>query len=169
MAPTWRALWRQRRRWSSGLGQALRDYGLSALFNGARHLPVVTITLPNVVWVAVVLIQVTGALSSLLHSLLSTSSDASSLWPPSMSFLTVLALGFVMFFVQFAVATLVDGRRKVHHLGLVPFVPFYWIYFWTILTTSFLIGFPKGIASKRLGIWAPTVRQASITVEGQTP
>ena len=60
MAPTFRALWRQRRRWSSGLGQALADHGPQALICGARHLPVVVVSVANLVWIAAILI-VTGA------------------------------------------------------------------------------------------------------------
>ncbi|MDQ6861041.1 MAG: glycosyltransferase, partial [Verrucomicrobiota bacterium] len=50
MVPTWRALWRQRRRWSRGLGHAVRDHFPEALRRGATHIPVALMTFLGASW-----------------------------------------------------------------------------------------------------------------------
>ena len=157
MAPTAVALWRQRRRWSTGLGQAMRDYGVSALVHGARHLPVVVITIANIIWISSVLF-IAGNMAFVLAA--GGWTELSWVWDSNL--LLATEVGFGLFFCQFIVAMMVDGRTWRNHIALVPFLPFYAIYFWLILVTSFVVGFPNGFIRKRLGIWQPTVRQRQL-------
>ncbi|MGL4396947.1 MAG: glycosyltransferase family 2 protein, partial [Hyphomicrobium sp.] len=159
MAPTVRALWRQRRRWSSGLGQAMRDYGARALLQGARHLHVVVISVANLVWITSMLILATLTAYQLL-------SGGEEDWLGRIAVLQVVEIGLVLFSLQFLSAMLIDGRSWREYIALVPVLPFYGLYFWTILISSFLVGFPTGLVGKRLGIWQPTLRQRPLAKEG---
>ena len=161
MAPTIPALWRQRQRWSSGLGQALRDYGPQAILQGARHLPVVVISIANLFWIASMLFLASTAIYQLV----------SSVWPGGglpVSFEIVWAaqIGLFLFTFQFVSAMLIDGRSWRSYIGLIPYLPFYALYFWSILLSSFLSGFPKGLIRKKLGVWQPTVRQQTLDKKG---
>ncbi len=157
MAPNFTALWRQRRRWSSGLGQALRDYALTALFSGSRNFPILLVTMANILWVLTMLALAVMALvnPSLLgpvleHPLLHVE-------VPSM-----LLAGLLLFALQFVAATRIDGRPLNRHLHLVPLLPLYPVYFWMVLLSSFLVGFPTGILRRKLGVWQPTIRAQQI-------
>jgi poly-beta-1,6-N-acetyl-D-glucosamine synthase len=161
MAPTIPALWRQRRRWSSGLGQALRDHGPRALLQGARHLPVVVISIANIFWIASMLVLAATATYELVSAIANGGGC-----PISPNIVWAAQIGLLLFSLQFVSAMLIDGRPWRTYIGLIAFVPFYAAYFWSILLSSFLFGFPKGLARKGLGIWQPTVRQSVQTNKG---
>lgn len=153
MAPTVPALWRQRRRWSAGLGQALYDYGIRAFVSGARHLPVIVVTLANTIWITLMLAFAAAAIWQMLTG---------ATWLTGvLQHLDVhraILAGLGLFLVQFLVATLIDGRSWSVYWRLLPYLPLYPIYFWSILCTSFLFGFSRGIVRRKLGVWQPTVR-----------
>jgi poly-beta-1,6-N-acetyl-D-glucosamine synthase len=155
MAPNVPALWRQRRRWSAGLGHALRDYGVSALMNGARHLPIVVLTLVSLAWMLAILglavrfgFTLLGA-TSMTHEL-----DTTQMWP-------LLIAGLLAFYVQLATAIAIDGRAPFRHWRSIAIAPFYPLYFWLLLLTSLLVGFPKGYLRHDHGTWRPTQRRAN--------
>jgi hypothetical protein len=153
MAPNVAALWRQRRRWSAGLGRALRDHGAVSLFGGARHLPIVVLTLSSLVWSASILCLA-------IHSLLSWHGGAAvGRGIESTEFAALAAAGGVAFYVQLATALAVDGGRMRSHWRSVLLAPLYPVYFWGLLMSSFLVGFPKGFLRQDKGKWNRTVRR----------
>lgn len=154
MAPNIPALWRQRRRWSSGLGQALYDHGVRALLSGSRHLPSVVITLTNTLWIVLMLAIVAAA----AWQLASQSPQGVAQLFATLDVPRAAALGSALFCIQFLVATCVDGRPWSAYWRLIPLLPLYPLYFWCILCTSFLFGFSRGMLRRNLGVWQPTVR-----------
>ncbi len=162
MAPTVQALWRQRRRWSSGLGQALRDYGATALTRGARHLPIVIVTLANILWVLTMLaITVVTLYAAATRTL--THNDVVA----HINLLAMVVTGLILFSLQFLAALLIDGRSWRTHLHLVPLLPLYPVYFWFILLSSFLVGFPTGVSRRKLGVWQPTARAPTVNTDAR--
>jgi hypothetical protein len=61
-----------------------------------------------------------------------------------------------IFILQIGVAILVDRGTWKRYPLLVLFSPLYPLYFWLILVTSFLAGFPKGMLRRDGGRWEPT-------------
>lgn len=153
MAPNVGALWRQRRRWSSGLGRALRDHGINAITNGAQHLPIIILTLAGLTWLTSVLAFLVIAAPAAL-----TSSET-HVWFTPQSIATIFAMGLAAFYAQLATAMIVDGRNPVTHWRSALLAPLYPLYFWGILLTSFLAGFPKGLLRHGDGNWQRTVRR----------
>jgi poly-beta-1,6-N-acetyl-D-glucosamine synthase len=153
MAPSVPALWRQRRRWSAGLGRTLRDYGAASLFNGGRHLPILVMTLASLTWIV-------SMLTWSMHALLSLDGTAVSDTSLSGGSLAAIALtGACAFYVQLATALAVDGGRLRGHLRSALIAPLYPVYFWALLLSSFLVGFPKGFLRLDSGVWKRTVRR----------
>ena len=157
MAPNARALWRQRRRWSSGLGQALRDYGATALLRGSRQLPIVFVTLCNVLWMITMLAYGAATAIEFARSGVLNFGLAAHIDVPD-----VLLWGGILFTLQFAAAAFIDGRSWRSNIHLVPLLPVYPVYFWLILLSSFLVGFLTGLTRRKLGVWQPTVRAENV-------
>jgi poly-beta-1,6-N-acetyl-D-glucosamine synthase len=156
MAPSLPALWRQRRRWSAGLGRALRDHGARSLLTGARHLPIVILTLTSLAWMASMLaLGGLFALSWLGMPALEPQIDRDL-------FASVFAAGLTAFYAQFMCAMTVDGRGLVRHWRSAMIAPLYPVYFWGILLTSFLAGFPKGCLRLDKGTWKRTQRRVEL-------
>lgn len=151
MAPNLTALWRQRRRWSAGLGRALRDHGIRALAH-ATHLPVVILTLTSLFWLASVLTL--GAV--LLFAMLSGTDNAPMLTEIAVA--ETALVGAVVFYLQLAAAVALDGRGVTSNWPSFLIAPVYPVYFWAILVTSFLVGFPKGFFRRDNGRWRRTER-----------
>jgi biofilm PGA synthesis N-glycosyltransferase PgaC len=153
MAPTIPTLWRQRRRWSAGLGRALRDHGATSLFAGARHLPIVVLTLTSLGWMVSMLVFLANALLF----------DGVQSWQPG-TLGAVIVISLAAFYAQLSVAIAVDGRGISAHMRSIALAPFYPLYFWGILMTSFIAGFPNGVSHKDTGTWSRTQRRAEIEV-----
>ena len=147
MAPSAGALWRQRRRWSAGLGRALRDHGAGAFVNGARHLPIVVLTLSSLVWMLASLV-----LGGPLVLGYAGQSDHAFHFDRN-NFVSLFLIGLAAFFVQLATAIAVDGRMLTWHWRGMLIAPVYPAYFWLILATSFAAGFPKGFLRRDNGSW----------------
>jgi poly-beta-1,6-N-acetyl-D-glucosamine synthase len=153
MAPNLAALWRQRRRWSAGLGRALRDHGAASLFGGARHLPIIVLTLSSLAWSTAILFLVIRAMISWQGA--TAGGEAIDLGEIG----GLVAAGVAAFYVQLATALAVDGGRLGGHWRSVLLAPLYPIYFWGLLMSSFLAGFPKGFLRRDNGRWSRTVRR----------
>jgi poly-beta-1,6-N-acetyl-D-glucosamine synthase len=153
MAPNVPALWRQRRRWSAGLGRALRDHGAGAIKNGARHLPIMVLMMVSLAWMLAML-ALTGRFGlGLLGAVAS---------PPQLSiahFMPILIAGLMAFYLQLATAIAIDGRAPFKHWRSMIIAPLYPAYFWMLLLTSFLAGFPKGYLRHDNGTWQRTQRR----------
>jgi poly-beta-1,6-N-acetyl-D-glucosamine synthase len=153
MAPTVPALWRQRRRWSAGLGRALRDHGLASLLSGARHLPIMVLTLTSLAWMATML--------ALAGVLLLDAFGAPSLGPQidAGNAASIAIAGLTAFYAQLVAAMAIDGRNISRHWRSMLIAPLYPAYFWLLLLTSFLAGFPKGFLRRDKGNWKRTQRR----------
>ncbi len=156
MAPSVKALWRQRRRWSSGLGRALRDHGTCAVKNGALHLPIIVLTLVGLAWLTSLL-----AFMAIAAPVAITSAESQA-WLTPVSLLTIFFMGFTAFYAQLATAMLIDGRNPLAHWRSALLAPLYPFYFWGILLTSFLVGFPAGLLRRGGGNWQRTMRRIEV-------
>ena len=76
---------------------------------------------------------------------------------------TLVLTGLAAFYGQLATAMAVDGRNPLVHWRSVLLAPFYPVYFWCILLTSFVAGFPRGVLRLDGGSWQRTLRR----VEGK--
>lgn len=152
MAETWGGLWRQRRRWSSGLGRTLRDQGGHVLGAAARHLPVALVSLISLIWMWGCLVLLVTA------PVLMMAGDSGD----SNRYLTFLFSGShallyaEVFAIQFLVAILVDHGTWSRYPLLAIVAPFYPVYFWFLLFPSFIVGFPQGFFRRDSGRWIPT-------------
>ncbi|MFN0193760.1 MAG: glycosyltransferase family 2 protein [Aestuariivirga sp.] len=153
MAPTVPALWRQRRRWSAGLGRALRDHGVTSLLASARHLPILVVTLASLAW----MISVLGLGVLLMLDTLGLSTPVPHIgWG---HIVLLFVAGLTAFYTQLGTALAVDGQGFWVHWRSMLLAPFYPAYFWAILLTSFLAGFPKGCLRLDKGNWKRTQRR----------
>lgn len=152
MAPTWRSLWVQRRRWSCGLGRALRDQSGGVFQAASRHVPVAFMAVLSSLWIWLSLISVTaGAFISWKGLGQGTMLTSIVQWQANH-----LPLYAGIFTMQIAIAILVDRGTWKRYPLLILFSPLYPLYFWLILVTSFLAGFPKGMLRRDGGRWSPT-------------
>ncbi|MGI8821112.1 MAG: glycosyltransferase [Chthoniobacterales bacterium] len=160
MVPNWRGLWRQRRRWSRGLGRAVRDHWDGTLRAGATHVPVVLVSLLGAIWLwasmAVGAVRLTKALLHFAHG--------QGTWEPAilMRALVYSGICFAFFFMQLLIATLLDRGRWRLYPKLFLLAPLYPIYFFAISLTTFLVGFPQGLLRRDRGQWRRTVRTAEL-------
>jgi biofilm PGA synthesis N-glycosyltransferase PgaC len=155
MLPSWRSLWLQRRRWSSGLGRTMREQFFDAFGRKARHLPVACVALLGTLWVWTVL-AVLGltTVETLSHHrpgfLIADLATASHFhW----------SLYSAAFLLQLIVAFWTDGGRWRQYPLMLLCAAFYPLYFWIILFTSFIAGFPKGFCQADNGRWGATAEQ----------
>ncbi|NJM31408.1 MAG: hypothetical protein HC855_16160, partial [Rhizobiales bacterium] len=72
----------------------------------------------------------------------------------------ILAAGLAAGYTQFACAVAVDGSGLKPHWRSAAIAPLYPVYFWGLLITSFLGGFPKGWLRRDKGTWQRTIRRA---------
>ena len=152
MALTWRSLWFQRKRWSSGLGRALRDQSAGVFQAASRHVPVAFMAFLSSLWIWLSLISVTaGAFISWKGLGQETMLTTIINWQKS-----YWALSGMIFILQIGIAILVDRGTWKRYPLLILFSPLYPLYFWLILATSFLAGFPKGMLRRDGGRWEPT-------------
>ncbi|MDQ6938899.1 MAG: glycosyltransferase [Verrucomicrobiota bacterium] len=160
MVPTWSALWRQRRRWSRGLGHAVRDHFPDALGKGATHLPVALMTLLGAGWlwasIAVGFVRVGIITKHFLHGEPLTHSALVS------RMLVYFGICFGFFLLQLVIATSLDRARWKVYPKLFLLSPFYTIYFWMISLSTFVVGFPEGFLRRDRGQWKRTVRSSEI-------
>lgn len=158
MVPTWRGLWRQRRRWSRGLGRAMREHLGGALRAGATHLPVALITVLGAGWlwasIGVGLLRLGATLLRVVHG---ESIMHSAVWAHALVYAGI-CFGFFVF--QLLVATMLDRSRWRIYPKLFVLAPLYPIYFWAISLTTFVVGFPQGLLRRDSGRWRRTLREA---------
>ncbi len=152
MAVSWRSLWLQRRRWSSGLGRALRDQSHGIFRHTSRHVPVAFMALLSSLWIWLCLATAAaGAFFAFVAPGRGNPLAAVLEWQAAH-----WSLCCAIFLVQIAVAIAVDRGTWKRYPLLILFSPFYPLYFWLILVTSFLAGFPRGMLRRDGGRWDPT-------------
>ncbi|MGZ5503686.1 MAG: glycosyltransferase [Chthoniobacterales bacterium] len=160
MVPTWPALWRQRRRWSRGLGHAVRDHFPQALRRRATHVPVALMTFLGASWLWTSLLFGCIRIAKLVrHAVRGQEIMHSATWSRVWVYFGI-CLGF--FLLQLVIATLLDRARWRTYPKLFLLAPFYTVYFWAISLTSFVVGFPEGFFRYDRGQWRRTVRTAEI-------
>lgn len=155
MVPTLFGLWRQRRRWSMGMGRTMRDHFVSTLKPGACQVPVAILSSLNIVWVVLTLICAMTLVAPALGAPHPVSDD---LVPTSGALLEYLLASAVLFGAQFLCAAAIQGRPLRTYAVLILVAPLYPLYFWGILYSSFLTGFPRGFLRQDLGRWRRTQR-----------
>ncbi len=160
MVPTWRALWRQRRRWSRGLGHAVRDHFPQALRRGATHVPVALMTFLGATWLWASLFVGFIRLYEIARHLRSGRDFVQpAVWNRALVYFGI-CLSF--FFLQLIIAAFLDRARWRTYPKLFLLAPFYTVYFWAISLTTFVIGFPEGFFRYDRGQWRRTVRTSEI-------
>ena len=160
MVPTWPALWRQRRRWSRGLGRAVREHFRGVLQERATHLPVALITFLGAGWLWASLF--TGAVRGVSAAVrLSRGEEVANAAVWSRAFVYV-GICFGFFLLQLLIATLLDRSRWRLYPKLFLLAPLYTIYFWGISLTTFVVGFPQGFFRHDSGRWRRTMRDAEL-------
>ena len=167
MVPTWRGLWRQRRRWSRGLGRTVREQFAGAVRSGATHVPVCLLTMLGIGWLWASL--AIGAIRLAVAGIAVARGQHVSA-PGVYSHLLVYAgICFGFFFFQVVVATLLDRSRWRLYPKLFLVAPLYPLYFWAVSLTTFVAGFPQGFFRRDRGQWRRTVRSAEIATDTAPP
>lgn len=148
MASRWGSLWRQRRRWSSGMAQTLRKQVGGVFRPGARHGMISFLTVLGCLWVV-------SSLGMILVTL-------GELWngQTGMGLLDghegLVTLGGAAFALQLLVGILVDRGSWRRYPLMIVLVFVYPFYFWCILFTSNIAGLYQGFFHKENGRWLPT-------------
>jgi biofilm PGA synthesis N-glycosyltransferase PgaC len=156
MVPSWRGLWRQRRRWSRGLGRAVRDHFAGTLRAGATHVPVALVSLLGAGWLwASLFIGGVRLLRTAVHIAHGHATFHSAV---GVRALVYAGICFGFFFVQLLIATLLDRARWKLYPKLFLLSPLYPIYFFVISLTTFVVGFPQGLLRRDRGRWRRTQR-----------
>lgn len=166
MVPTLSGLWRQRRRWSMGLGRTMRDHLLKSCGSSASQLPVAMISLFNTAWIALTFL---GAGWIAADTLFGTGEAAGDVWAIARENSAYLLLSLPVFGSQFAIAAAIDRRSLKTYAVLIVLAPLYPFYFWGILFTSFLAGFPVGLMRRDGGMWKRTLRTHEAISTGVSP
>lgn len=154
MVPTWRGLWRQRRRWSRGLGHTMREQFSGALRPGATHLPICLLTLLGIGWLWATL--AIGALR--IFKVVTGQFVARPEILIHLMFYFAICFGF--FLCQVLIATLLDRARWRLYPWLFLVAPLYPLYFWVISLSTFVVGFPQGLLRRDGGRWRRTQRSS---------
>lgn len=160
MVPTWGALWRQRRRWSRGLGRAVREHFGGVLQKRATHLPVALVTLLGAGWLwASLLTGAVRAVSVVSRLARGESVASAAVWNRAFVYVGIC---FGFFLLQLLIATLLDRSRWNLYPKLFLLAPLYTIYFWGISLTTFVVGFPQGFFRRDRGQWRRTMRNSEL-------
>ncbi len=163
MVPSWRGLWRQRRRWSRGLGRAVRDHWDGTLRGGATHVPVVLVSLLGASWLWA---SLTVGIIRLIRGLVHLAHGQAALEPALLTRALVYSgICFGFFFLQVLIATLLDRTRWRLYPKLFVLAPLYPIYFFAISLTTFIVGFPQGLLRRDRGRWRRTVRTSELATQ----
>lgn len=156
MVPSWRGLWRQRRRWSRGLGRAVRDHFGGTLRAGATHVPVALVSLLGAAWLWASMfvgsIRLVRSIGRIVHG------HGSFELAVGVRALVYAGICFGFFFVQLLIATLLDRARWKLYPKLFLLSPLYPVYFFVISLTTFVVGFPQGLLRRDRGRWRRTLR-----------
>ena len=157
MARRWGSLWRQRKRWSSGMARTLREQHHGVFHTGARHGIVSFFAVMGCIWIV-------SSLGLALFSLCkAVGSPAAGSWLPGHEWL--ISLGSAAFLLQLLVGILIDRSSWSRYPLILLLAPFYPVYFWCILFTSNIAGLYHGFFSKDGGKWQPTNLPAANPLE----
>jgi poly-beta-1,6-N-acetyl-D-glucosamine synthase len=143
MASRWKSLWRQRKRWSSGMANTLRGQHRGVFRSGARHGIVALLAVLGCLWMV----------SSLAITLFSFGKSHDN-WMPNYGML--FSVGAAAFMLQVFAGILVDRDSWKRYPLIILVSPFYPLYFWGVLFTSNIAGLFHGFFLKDNGKWNPT-------------
>jgi biofilm PGA synthesis N-glycosyltransferase PgaC len=167
MTRSWRALWLQRRRWSSGLTRALCEQIGGAVHRGAPHLPVALVASLCAIWMwtcagvvacSTVAVLMNGDAGEIFGTLVAVIRDHA----------LALSICLLAFMIQAGAGILVDHGARRRYPLLLLLAPFYVIYFWTVLFTSYIAGFVRGIRRLDAARWTPTAINETTPHVGET-
>jgi len=164
MAPSWKSLWLQRRRWSAGIGRALRDHFPKIWGPGSTLLPVGIMALATTAWlwgclIRILLAIIGWAAELFMHGFRAVWADDAS---PLLHDWLFLSIYLGTFALQVVSAMAADGLRWKRYPVLLLLAPLYPIYFWIILFTGYFFGFVKGFLRRDSGRWRRTIRSLEI-------
>lgn len=164
MAPTWKSLWRQRKRWSSGFGHVVREHLLSKGVSGrASNFPIIFISCLTVVWaVASVAITAYTAVDMTNDHFQGEPLFDDAFFSRTLYFYLICT---ALFYVQLGIAAAIDRRKWSSYLPLLLLAPFYPLYYLAISFTTFVVGFPQGFCRFDSGKWSRTVRFDEMNAE----
>ncbi len=163
MVPTWSGLWRQRRRWSRGLGRAMRDHLGGITREGATHVPVALLTLLGAAWLWISI--GTGALRLAWTAWLVAHGENVAHPAVLARVLVYAGICFGFFVFQVLVSTLLDRARWRLYPRLFLLSPLYPLYFWAVSLTTFVVGFPQGLLRRDRGRWRRTLRSSELATD----
>ena len=143
MAPRWSSLWRQRKRWSSGMAKTVRGQHRGVFRKGARHGIVALLAVLGCLWMIASLMLTFVSLAKYPHV---------NIPNPR----TIFSIGAAAFLLQLVAGILVDRDSWKRYPLIILLAPFYPIYFWGILFTSNIAGIFHGLFLKDDGKWHPT-------------
>lgn len=156
MVPSWRKLWLQRRRWSSGLGRTLREQLRHVFRDEARHFPAAFTAVAGVTWIWLTFVVLCHAMVAMPLHISQAASDFiwfyNGCWP----------VYITAFSIQLTLAILTDRADWRRYPLLIVAVSLYPIYFWSVLFSSFICGFPKGFFRRDGGKWEPSIEPADV-------
>ena len=148
MALRWTSLWRQRRRWSSGMARTLRQHFHGVFHAGARHAAVSFLAVLGCLWI----VSSLGlGVFTLGRAVLG---HFGSGWLAEYKIL--ISLGAAAFVLQLLVGIVIDRSSWRRYPMMILLAPAYPIYFWGILFTSNIVGFIHGFFYQGGGRWEPT-------------
>lgn len=168
MVPSWSALWRQRRRWSRGLGHTIRDhFGPSFFGRLATHLPVVLMVALTGLWMwSSLAVGVVRSWTFVRDFVGGKTVFLDALAQQSFVYLGI-CVGF--FLIQLLIAEVLDRRPGRDFLRILLVAPLYPFYFAAISLTTYVIGFPQGFLHLDRGRWRRTVRLQEVQNATELP
>ncbi len=157
MAPTWKSLWHQRKRWSSGFGHVVREHLLSKGVSGrATNFPVIFISFLTVLWALAGVVLTSYTAYDMSKDFL----RGDPVFDDAFFSRTVYFYGIcsALFYIQIGIAIAIDRRSWSSYPLLLLLAPLYPLYYLVISFTTFLVGFPEGFFRFDSGKWSRTVR-----------
>jgi biofilm PGA synthesis N-glycosyltransferase PgaC len=168
MAPSWKSLWRQRKRWSSGFGHVVREHLLGkGVSRRASNFPIIFISFLTVMWAAAsVAITVCTAVDMTNDYIQGEPLFDDEFFSRTLYFYVICT---ALFYIQLGISTIIDRRKWSSYLPLLLLAPFYPLYYLIISFTTFVVGFPLGFLRYDSGRWSRTVRFDEINAEISSP
>jgi biofilm PGA synthesis N-glycosyltransferase PgaC len=136
---SYRALFRQRVRWSRGSGEAYRNHLRILKSSNTASIPIVLNGVVSAAWTVSLLAVVPLVVAGVL--------------PGNEDSLRTLIAGGILLHMQSAVGLSLDRRYNPSLPLFIAMTPFFIIYFWLLVFPSFIHGFLKGLLGEENGIW----------------
>lgn len=140
------------------MGRALREHLFGAFQWRARHLPVAVVAVLSAVWMWLIA-------GTLLSHVADTNWTLATLGGWLQHHTLTLCLCAAAFGTQIMVGILIDRGPWRRYPLMILLSPFYLVYFWLVLFTSYIAGFTRGVLRRDRGRWVPTAEKDGGEVE----